>query len=79
MNLPHWLWALWLGGCFLMLVWFGIMEGIALVNQAPGDTLTEVVRSLHVPAVVWFLFFGAIISTALWALAHFTIGDGLDI
>lgn len=72
-------WLAWVIYMFLGFVvgiaWFGVAEGIAIVNNRPGDTLTEVVRSLNVPAVVWFLSAGLILGLLgglfAWLVPHF--------
>ena len=79
MNPPQWLWSAWVAGGLVWVIWFVVMETVAIVNRAPGDTLTEVVRAIHVPAVVWFLFFGLVISLCVWLLAHFTVGERFNL
>lgn len=70
MAIPHWLWGAWTVGIVALAVWFAVMEGIALANRAGGDTLTEVVRSLDVPPVVWFASAGLISGLLVWAVPH---------
>jgi hypothetical protein len=71
MSKPDIIWLVWLvvfvvGG----LIYFGVAEGLALHNKAPGDTLTEVVRSLNLPIVVWFGLAGLIIGVLVWLAPH---------
>ena len=63
MRIPGWAWLAWFLVCF---VWFAVMEGIALWNGKPNDTLTATI-SRNLPQVVLLLgligFFG-------WFLRH---------
>jgi hypothetical protein len=58
-------------------VYFGVAEGIAIHNRAPGDTLTEVVRALNLPTVLWFGGAGLIMGIVAWAALHLANKLGL--
>jgi hypothetical protein len=76
--IPRWLWQLWLAyvgiGTFIAVVWFGIMEGIAYFNRVSGDTLSEFVWSDHIPAVIFFMGMGFIVTGTVWLGLHFMSG-----
>ena len=65
------LWGLW--GLYLLvgIVWFAVVEIIASLNDIHGDTLSEVIRDLHVPAIVWFVGGGTLVGLVSWLVPHF--------
>lgn len=67
-------WLAW--GIYLAagVVWFLVAETIALRNRVPGDTLSEVVWSLRLPPVVWFLGAGLTLGLTVWLVIHFASG-----
>jgi len=72
-TIPHWLWGAWAGGIVLLLVWFGVMEGIAIANRkGTADTLSEVVwQHGHIPAAVFFIGAGIMVFATIWLMIHF--------
>ena len=72
-------WACFVGAATLVaLGWFAVMEALAIKSQASGDTLTEVVRALHIPLVLWFMAGGLLVGIAggfaLWWPLHLKLG-----
>lgn len=68
-------WLAW--ACYMALgvVAFLVLEFWALLNSTPGDSLSEVIWSLHVPPAVWFLGAGLILGLVAWLVPHF-VGGG---
>jgi hypothetical protein len=63
----HWYtigWVLWL-------VWFAVLEGLALYDPDPGDTLSEHVWYCAQQPVVWWTMAGFL----CWLVIHF-LGGG---
>jgi hypothetical protein len=54
-------------GCTVLLVW----EILAVRNSQPSDTITEIVRSYHLPPVVFYVLGAALIGFVVWAIRHF--------
>jgi hypothetical protein len=78
MSKPDIVWLVWflvfvVGG----LVYFGVAEGLALHNDSPGGTLTEVIRSMNLPIVVWFAIGGLIVGIVFWLVPHLANRLGL--
>lgn len=67
----HKLWLAWVCYMSLGVVGFLVAEFWTIFNKAPGDTLSEVVWALHVPAVVWFLGAGLVLGLVAWLVPHF--------
>ena len=68
--IPWWVWALWL-------VAFCILEGIALLNRTPGDTLSENVWRTLLPArgqKYWRLRRFVLLAFMAWLTLHFLTG-----
>jgi ABC-type nitrate/sulfonate/bicarbonate transport system permease component len=53
--------------CALTLV---VAEFIAAFNRTKGDTITDTIRVLNLPPVVWWMFVGTLIVFLTWFLAH---------
>jgi hypothetical protein len=64
MKIKKWMWLAW--GCFSVLS-FLVLEGIALWNGNPDDTLTQTLR-WTVPGWVFFTVIGAFGG---WFIHHF--------
>jgi len=59
------MWLVWLVSC---LVSFLVLEGIALFNRVPNDTLTAV-SSHHIP---WYIGLFMLIAASVAAAMHWT-------
>jgi TRAP-type mannitol/chloroaromatic compound transport system permease large subunit len=57
--------------CALTLI---VVEFIAVFNRTKGDTITETIRALNLPPVVWWMFVGTLIVFLTWFLAHVITG-----
>ena len=77
MNRPDIVWLVF--GLYILggFVYFGVAEGIYIANRTPGDTLTEVIRALNLPTVVWWAAAGLIVGVVLWAAPHLANKLGL--
>jgi len=73
-TISTWLWLAWAGGVAVVIVWFAIMEGIALINGSSPDTFSQLVWHQRLPAVVLFLGAGLIVFGTIWLLIHFVSG-----
>lgn len=70
MNIWTQLWLIWLG-------MFGVVEGAALANKKPGDTLSEHVWkwfSIQDKGGGWRLRRFGLLSFLAWLVAHFLTG-----
>lgn len=63
--------ALGLLACALTLI---VVEFIALFNRTPGDTITETIRAMGLPPVVWWMTVGILIVFLSWFGAHVMTG-----
>lgn len=70
----HQIWLAWTAYMSLGVIWFIVVEVLTGFNRVSGDTLSEVVWSLNVPPVVWFLGAGLILGLIAWLVPHFTSG-----
>ena len=71
MKLPSAVWLAWFLAGMTWVMWFAVAEGIALVNRVKGDTLSEVVWRLHLPAAIFFLGGGLLLGLLTWLVIHF--------
>lgn len=63
--------ALGLLACSLTLI---VVEFIALLNRQKGDTITETIRAMDLPPVVWWMTVGVLIVFLSWFAAHVITG-----
>ena len=73
--IPHWLWAVWAIAGVIWGAWFGVMEGLAIADKDPHDTLSWVMwEHASLPAVIYFLGAGMIVFATIWLMLHFASG-----
>jgi hypothetical protein len=58
--------------CALVLV---VVEFIAVLNRQRGDTITETIRAMNLPPVVWWMAIGTLVVFLLWFVRHIVWGD----
>jgi hypothetical protein len=67
-------WMAWALGGIVWAIAFIVLETLAILSPKTGDTLTEVVRSWHLPGVLWFLGGGVLAGFAVWWPLHLKLG-----
>lgn len=77
-------WGVFVGVAFgIALVWFAIIEGIAIKDSLKGNTLSEVVWSLDLPVVLYIIAGGTLVAlqaiTGCWLIVHFASKGRLGI
>jgi len=70
-RVSGWIWAVWF---VTSVAAFAVLEGIAITNHIPGDSLTATIRR-NIPYAVFFVAFGAFVA---WFAAHMKGAFGRD-
>lgn len=77
MNIPDWNWFTWLWAFWA--AFFVVVEGIAVFNNIPGDTLSEQIwlvigtKAEVKTTTMWFWRVALVVGTA-WTIPHFLTG-----